>query len=83
VLLAPLPCSALAVSHPEIWEIPGCDNTRPDIVFAEQVYGMDAPTTEHIVALKHLLRYIGGARSDGCFFGRGDGEMNLSRRDGL
>lgn len=33
---------------------------------------MDAPTAEHIAALKHLVRYIAGARSHGCFFGRGE-----------
>jgi hypothetical protein len=38
---------------------------------------MEAPTTKHMAAVKHLLRYISGTQNLGCFFGRGDGSMVL------
>jgi hypothetical protein len=39
---------------------------------------MEAPTTEHMAVVKHLLRYISRTRNLGCFFGRGDGSMILT-----
>jgi hypothetical protein len=45
-------------------------NTRPDIAFAVGYVSrfMEAPTTEHLAAVKHLLRYIAGTRSYGCLY---------------
>jgi hypothetical protein len=55
-------------------------HTRPDIAFAVGYVSrfMEAPTTEHMAVVKHLLRYITGTRNLGCFFGRGDGNMVLT-----
>jgi hypothetical protein len=55
-------------------------HTRPDIAFAIGYVSrfMEAPTTEHMATMKHLLRYISGTRNLGCFFGRGDGSMVLT-----
>jgi hypothetical protein len=42
-------------------------HTRPDISFAVGYVSrfMESPTTEHLAAVKHLLRYIAGTRSFG------------------
>jgi hypothetical protein len=44
--------------------------SRPDIAFAVGFVSrfMEKPTTEHLVAVKQLLRYIAGTRSFGCVF---------------
>ncbi|XP_040255304.1 secreted RxLR effector protein 161-like [Aegilops tauschii subsp. strangulata] len=37
---------------------------------------MEAPTTAHLAAVKHLLRYIAGTRKYGCrYVKRGDGKL--------
>jgi hypothetical protein len=37
---------------------------------------MEAPTTEHLAAVKHLLRYIAGTLNLGCrYTGEGDEEL--------
>jgi hypothetical protein len=43
-------------------------HTRPDIAFAVGYVSrfMEKPTTEHMAAVKHLLRYIAGTRNYGC-----------------
>jgi hypothetical protein len=48
-------------------------HTRPDITFAMGYVSryMEAPTTEHLAAVKHLLRYIAGTRTYGCRYTRG------------
>jgi hypothetical protein len=53
-------------------------NTRPDIAFAVGYVSryMEAPTTEHYAAVKHLLRYIAGTRSYGCFYSS-SGDLHL------
>jgi hypothetical protein len=45
-------------------------HSRPDIAFAVGFVSrfMEKPTTEHLVAVKQLLRYIAGTRSFGCVF---------------
>ncbi|XP_066342332.1 secreted RxLR effector protein 161-like [Miscanthus floridulus] len=54
-------------------------HTRPDIAFAVGMVSryMEAPTTEHWSAVKHLLRYIAGSRSHGCVYRRGEGALEL------
>jgi hypothetical protein len=48
-------------------------HTHPDISFAVGYVShfMESPTTEHVTAVKHLLRYIAGTRSLGCRYTRG------------
>lgn len=48
-------------------------HTRPDIFFAVGYVSrfMEAPTTEHLAAVKHLLRYITNTRTFGCRYTRG------------
>uniref|UniRef100_A0ACD5U8P7 Uncharacterized protein n=1 Tax=Avena sativa TaxID=4498 RepID=A0ACD5U8P7_AVESA len=45
-------------------------HTRPDISFAVGMVSrfMEAPTTEHMSAVKHLLRYIAGTINHGCTY---------------
>ncbi|XP_021315208.1 uncharacterized protein LOC110434806 [Sorghum bicolor] len=47
-------------------------NTRPDIAFAVGVVSrfMEAPTKDHWVAVKHILRYLKGTIGYGCKYGR-------------
>jgi hypothetical protein len=54
-------------------------HTRPDIAFAVGFVSrfMESPTTEHMAAVKHLLRYLAGTRTHGCFYGRGGGDLKL------
>lgn len=54
-------------------------HTRPDIAFTVGMVSrfMEAPTTEHWGAVKHLLRYIAGTRSHGCVYRRGEGALEL------
>jgi hypothetical protein len=54
-------------------------HTRPDISFAVGYVSrfMESPTTEHLAAVKHLLRYIAGTQSFGCRYTRG-GDRELS-----
>jgi hypothetical protein len=44
--------------------------TRPDIAFVVGYVSrfMEAPTIEHLAAVKHLLWYIAGTRSYGCLY---------------
>jgi len=55
-------------------------HTRPDITFAVGYVSrfMEAPTTQHWSAVKHLLRYITGTCGYGCIFKRGEGELHLT-----
>jgi hypothetical protein len=54
-------------------------NSRPDIAFAVGFVSrfMENPTTEHLSAVKHLLRYIAGTRSYGCVFSRKEGSPKI------
>jgi hypothetical protein len=51
-------------------------HTRPDISFAVGFLSrfMEAPASDHLAALKHLLRYIAGTLNLGCVYRRGDSE---------
>jgi hypothetical protein len=53
--------------------------TRPDITFAVGFVSrfMEAPTTEHWAAVKHLVRYIAGTLHFGCRYERSTGELRL------
>ena len=35
---------------------------------------MESPTTEHMAAVKHILRYVCGTLELGCYYERGKGE---------
>lgn len=54
-------------------------HTRPDICFAVSYLSkfMEAPTSEHWSAVKHLLRYIAGTKKLGCVYTRQDEEARL------
>jgi hypothetical protein len=54
-------------------------HTCPDISFAVGYVSrfMESPTTEHLAAVKHLLRYIAGTRNLGCRYARG-GDRHLT-----
>jgi hypothetical protein len=54
-------------------------HTRPDISYAVGYVSrfMEAPTSEHLAAVKHLLRYVAGTLSYGIVYGRGRGAPNL------
>ncbi|KAJ0982162.1 hypothetical protein J5N97_010417 [Dioscorea zingiberensis] len=45
-------------------------NTRPDIAYAVGIVSrfMESPTTQHLAAVKHILRYISGTLSFGCYY---------------
>jgi len=55
-------------------------HTRPDISFAVGYISrfMENPTTEHMGAVKHVLRYIAGMLHFGCYYWKGDGNIRLS-----
>jgi hypothetical protein len=42
---------------------------------------MEKPTTKHMVADKHLLRYIAGERNYGCRYVKEDGGKLIGYRD--
>jgi hypothetical protein len=48
-------------------------NSRPDIAFAVGYVSrfMEAPTAEHLTAVKRILRYISGTLHFGCFYQKG------------
>jgi hypothetical protein len=54
-------------------------HTRPDISYAVGYVSrfMEAPTSEHLAAVKHLLRYIAGTLSYGVTYRRGQGRQEL------
>ena len=47
-------------------------NTRPDSAYSVGIVSryMEAPTTEHLSAVKHILRYIKGTTNFGCVYTR-------------
>uniref|UniRef100_A0A8R7PM28 Reverse transcriptase Ty1/copia-type domain-containing protein n=1 Tax=Triticum urartu TaxID=4572 RepID=A0A8R7PM28_TRIUA len=47
-------------------------HTRPDITYAVGYVSrfMEAPTVEHLTAVKHIIRYVAGTCSLGCHFPR-------------
>lgn len=54
-------------------------HTRPDISFAVGMVSpfMEAPTTEHMSAVKHLLRYVAGTIDNGCSYTSTTGDAHL------
>ncbi|CAM0876884.1 unnamed protein product [Alopecurus aequalis] len=54
-------------------------HTRPDLTFAVGFVSrfMQAPTQEHLAAVKQILRYIGGSMGLGCRYERSSGEPRL------
>ena len=54
-------------------------HTRPDISFAVGMVSrfMEAPTTEHMSAVKHLLRYVAGTINYGCTYSMAAGGASL------
>ena len=54
-------------------------NTRPDIAYAVGYVSrfMEKPTTEHLVAVKRVLRYVAGTVNFGCHYGRKKGGSDL------
>jgi hypothetical protein len=54
-------------------------HTRPDLTYAVGFVSrfMEAPTTEHWAAVKHVIRYIAGTLHFGCRYGRSTGEPRL------
>lgn len=51
-------------------------NTRPDIAYAVGMVSryMEAPTTQHMAAVKHILRYIKGTIGFGCRYEKQESE---------
>jgi hypothetical protein len=49
-------------------------HTRPDLAFAVGYVSrfMEEPHTEHMAAMKHILRYIAGTSSLGVWYGRSE-----------
>lgn len=45
-------------------------NTRPDIAYAVGIVShyMEAPTSQHMAAVKHILRYVSGTVGYGCCY---------------
>ena len=58
-------------------------HTRPDITFAVGYVSrfMEAPTTAHLAAVKHLLRYIAGTRKYGCRYTKRNGGKLIGYSD--
>jgi hypothetical protein len=54
-------------------------NTRPDIAYAVGYVSrfMEKPTTEHLAAVKRVLRYVAGTISYGCMYTKQGGRMAL------
>ena len=54
-------------------------HTRPDLTFAVGFVSrfMEAPTREHLAAVRRLLRYIAGTTRLGCRYGRSAGTPRL------
>jgi hypothetical protein len=75
-------CKAAATDPTFYRSVVGClrylVHTRPDISFAVGYVSrfMEAPTSEHLAAVKHLLRYIAGTINLGCRY-TGDGDEEL------
>jgi hypothetical protein len=58
-------------------------HTRPDIAFAVGYLSrfMEAPASDHLAAVKHLLRYIAGTLHHGCVYRRGYSEALIGFSD--
>ncbi|XP_040251431.1 secreted RxLR effector protein 161-like [Aegilops tauschii subsp. strangulata] len=58
-------------------------HTRPDISFIVRYLSrfMEAPASDHLAAVKHLLPYIAGMLTHGCVYRRGDDEGLVGYND--
>jgi hypothetical protein len=59
-------------------------NPRPDLAYAVGYVSrfMEKPTTEHLIAVKRVLRYIAGTVDYGCCYGRKkEGDVLISYSD--
>jgi len=58
-------------------------HTRTDITFVVGYLSrfMEALASDHLAAVKHLLRYIAGTLTHGCVYRRGDGESLVGYSD--
>ncbi|CAM8989664.1 unnamed protein product [Rhodiola kirilowii] len=54
-------------------------HTRPDLAYSVGIVSryMEFPTTEHMAAVKHILRYVKGTLDLGCFYQKKKGEEEL------
>lgn len=54
-------------------------HTRPDLAFSVGVVSryMEKPTTEHMAAVKHVLRYVSGTLNFGCVYMKREGGLDL------
>ena len=54
-------------------------NSRPDLAYSVGYVSrfMENPTTEHLNAVKRILRYIVGTIDYGCYYKRGGNELKL------
>ncbi|XP_062202083.1 secreted RxLR effector protein 161-like [Phragmites australis] len=55
-------------------------NTRPDLAFSVGYVSrfMEAPTTDHWAAVKHILRYVNGTLKLGCKYDKNRGGLQLT-----
>ena len=54
-------------------------HTRPDLAFSVGMVSryMEKPTTEHMAAVKHILRYVKGTLNLGCVYEKKEGSLEL------
>jgi hypothetical protein len=54
-------------------------NTRPDLAYSVGYVSrfMEKPTTEHLTAVKRVLRYISGTLDYGCYYTRKQKDAHL------
>jgi hypothetical protein len=54
-------------------------HTRPDLSYSVGVVSrfMEKPTTEHLAAVKQILRYVKGTLEFGCVYKKGDDGLSL------
>lgn len=54
-------------------------NTRPDLVYSVGYVSrfIEKPTTEHLTAVKRILRYIAGTQDYGCYYRRKEKDAHL------
>ena len=52
-------------------------NTRPDLAYSVGYISrfMENPTTEHLAAVKRVLRYVTGTLHYGCFYKKKDAQL--------
>jgi hypothetical protein len=55
-----------------VWSLRYLANSRPDLAFSVGYVSrfMENPTTEHLLAVKRILRYVAGTLNFGCYYKR-------------